>query len=142
MIFLIIYAVLATLAAGYLFYEFYQARLEVKAIRACTTFSNTVPRRQYNVIAEFLRKRKCKFSLQSKVELISMWYELLLILPRSATDVIRGIPDSFDLDTNTLTQAEHKKAMIEALEKLAESDDLNNDDLVAACYHLYYIIFM
>ena len=47
-----------------------------------------------------------------------MWYELLLILPRSATDVIRGIPDSFDLDTNTLTQAEHKKAMIEALEKL------------------------
>lgn len=142
MIFLIIYAVIITVLLGIAIHDCYKSRLEVKAVKANTTFSNTLPRRHYNKMAEYLRTRKSKFSLASKIEIMSMWNNLLLQLPRSVKETLDTVPETIDMDTNTLTAAEHKKAMIEALEALAQQDDINNDDLVKACYHLYYIIFM
>ena len=142
MIAVIIYALGMTLVSLYLLNQVIQRNVIIKALKTDNTFEMNNVKKYYSVLAEFLRKRKSRFSVEAKVDLLSMWYDILLALPPKVKNSIRSAAKSFDLENTTLTAAEHKRAMIESLEVLCDQEKIDENRLVAVTYHLYYIIMM
>lgn len=118
-----------------------QYKNEISTLEMKVKFDNTVPRRQYRHMATFLTQKKSKLSFVTKVDLLNMWVALMLTFPKDYSKYCSIEPDKIDKDNDTLTQAEHKKAIIEALEALADSDEVLVDDLTKVAHHLYFIIF-
>lgn len=114
---------------------------EISSLELKVKFDNTVPRRQYRAMATFLLQKKSKLSFATKVDLLNMWVALMLTFPKDYYKYCSIEPDKIDKDNDILTQAEHKKAIIEALEALSESDEVLVDDLTKVAHHLYFIIF-
>lgn len=140
--FFLIYSIAITVILAFVVYKYVDKVKEVESLRPNSTFDNSIPRRYYSMMADYLRTRKSRFSVASKIELISQWNGILTILPQSVKDTLDNVKRTIDLDNNSLTAAEHKKAMIESLELLFNSDIIDEDALASLCYHLYYIILM
>lgn len=118
-----------------------QDKEEISSLEMKVKFDNTVPRRQYRHMATFLTQKKSKLSFATKVDLLNMWVALMLTFPKDYAKYCSIEPDKIDKDNDTLTQAEHKKAIIEALEALFDSDEVLVDELTKVAHHLYFIIF-
>lgn len=141
MIYFIATTVIFALISYVLLRKCFNYKRTIDSLKLKVSFDNTVPRRQYNLMATFLRQKKSKLSFDTKVELLNMWVALMLIFPREYTKYCSIEHEKIDKNNDTLTQAEHKKAIIEALEALAESDEVLVDDLTKVAHHLYFIIF-
>lgn len=141
MIYLIITIIVLSIALVMVVSRYHNSVVENRTLQSQIRFDNTIPRKQYNIMATFLRQKKSRLSFATKVELLNMWINLMLIFPKDYRDICTIKPDVINMDEDTLTQAEHKKAIIEALEKLADSDTVLNTELSAVAYHIYFIIF-
>ena len=70
------------------------------------------------------------------------WYSILLGLPKEVESFVVIQPDSLDMKNDTLTLTEHKKAVIDALERLADLDHLEFSDyklFATVSYHLMFL---
>jgi hypothetical protein len=142
MIYVILASVITVAILVFIIHNNHKTIKDLRQQCAIHTFNNVQPRRMYNEILVFLTSKKSKFSLESKVELISMWTSLCMYLPINYIEIVNGVKKSVNIDGTTITPAEHKKAMIEELRKLSDSEEFLEDSFTKALYHLYYIILL
>lgn len=142
MIALIVLAVVELIVIIMLVNKCNRLKLEQVLTEATYEFSNSTVRQDYNKLATFLRTRKSKLSLDSKIYVLDGWYSILLALPNEVKEHIIIQPDSIDVKNDELTTTEHKKAVIDALEQLAEIDNLEFNDYKLLSTISYHIIFL
>ena len=143
MIALIVLAVVELIVIIMIVNKCNRLRLEQVLTEATYEFSNSTVRQDYNKLATFLRTRKSKLSLDSKIYVLDGWYSILLALPNEVKEHIIIQPDSIDVKNDELTITEHKKAVIDALEQLAEIDNLEFNDyklLSTISYHIMFLV--
>ena len=141
MIILIILLALSAIVNTILTRSFIDMKNRVAELEKKLVFTNETPRSDYGKLSAYLKAKKSKLSVQSKVEILNMWNEILLELPVDYDDVIMLDVKVLD-NKDTLTKAQHKKELIEALDALHDQDELDTLSLQRAVYHLYYLIFM
>jgi len=144
MIALIILAVVELIVIIMLVNKNSKLHLDNQLTKAEAEFSNATVRRAYNSLANYLRTRKSKLSLESKVYVLDGWYSILLGLPKEVESFVVIQPDSLDLKNDTASLTVHKKAVIEALERLADLDSLEYSDyklFATISYHLMFLIY-
>lgn len=142
MIALIILAALELIVIITLVNKNSKLHLENTIIQDAAEFSNVSVQRAYSSLATFLKTRKSKLSLESKVYVLDGWYSILLGLPKEVESFVVIQPDSLDFKNDTMSLTEHKKAVIEALEKLADLDHLEFSDyklFATVSYHLMFL---
>lgn len=144
MIALIVLAVVELIVIIMLVNKNSKLHLENELTKDEAEFSNATVRRAYNSLATYLRTRKSKLSLESKVYVLDGWYSILLGLPKEVESFVVIQPESLDMKNDTTSLTTHKKAVIEALEKLADLDNLEFSDyklFAVISYHLMFLIY-
>lgn len=141
MIVLIIFLVVLVIVSTIVTRSFIEKKDQVIELENKLVFTNKTPRSAYGKLSAYLKAKKSKLSAQNKVEILNMWNAILLKLPDKYTDIVELNKEVID-NKDTLTKAEHKKELIEALDKLHDQDELDTLSLQRAVYHLYYLIFM
>lgn len=133
-------AIIAIVLLGLLLWRYIVLYLAYKELKKLYNFSNIIPRRQYLQLADWLRKRKSKFSVLSKMELLNMWYGIIMTMPKEYYSALADVPNLVDVKDD-ITQAKWKQMLVEKLEGLQQMDDLDFDDLADVSFYIFNIIF-
>lgn len=132
--------IIAIVLLGLLTWRYIVLYLEHKELKKLYNFSNIIPRRQYAQMADWLRKRKSKFSVLSKMELLNMWYGILMTMPKDYVVALQGVPELVDIKDD-ISQAKWKQMLVDKLEELQQMDDLDFDAISDASFYIFNIIF-
>lgn len=133
-------AIIAIVLLGLLLWRYIVLYLAYKELKKLYNFSNIIPRRQYLQLADWLRKRKSKFSVLSKMELLNMWYGIIMTMPKEYYSALADVPNLVDVKDD-ITQAKWKQMLVEKLEGLQQMDALDFDDLADVSFYIFNIIF-
>lgn len=136
-IFLIVILVIALGVLGYLY------KLQIDKCdyyKRLHQFSNVIPRRQYISLLSWLQSKRGRLSVLSKMELINRWYSILMTMPKEYSIALDDIPNKVDLNNN-LSQTDWKRMLMDLLQELYESKDLDLDSISDASFYIFNIVF-
>lgn len=140
MIYLIVIAVVEFLLIAVMGRIMYKSFITISELNDKLTYSDKKLKENLMQLLNYLEKKKSKLSMQSKIDILNLWYDILLSLPDDYAESVQVYSDNLDY-TDTSTNAQHKKIIMDACKELIDADGLLLDSLTCISYHMLYIIF-
>lgn len=113
--------------------------MEIEALKSMYEFDNKKLKGAYTGMMNYINTNKSRLQKWQRIELNNLWNKVLLSLPPGYEDSILCDINWYKFDT--LKMAEHKQALIEALDEIRKQDKIDETTLAKVSYHLYFIIY-
>ena len=140
MVYLIVIAVVEFLLIIVFGRIVYKSFLTISELDEKSKVNHDKAKKNFSELSTYLKTRKSKLSMESKIDILNKWQDILLSLPKDVSGCTWISPDNIDFEDKT-TVAQHKKIVIESLNELLSLDYYNLELLSCVAYHLMYLLF-